>query len=95
MKLNYKFIPINNKSLFLILTGVVCSLSGYNNKYDTITNRVIRDYNHSVLVISVPSLIMDNNSFINSLNELIKELTKGLNEEIYAMGTSAVDISLF
>ncbi len=59
------------------------------------TNRVIRDYNHSVLVISVPSLIMDNNSFINSLNELIKELTKGLNEEIYAMGTSAVDISLF
>jgi hypothetical protein len=59
------------------------------------TNRVISHYNHSVLVISVPSLIMDNNSFINSLNELIKELTKGLNEEIYAMGTSAVDISLF
>lgn len=74
---------------------MVCSLSGYNNKYDTITNRVIRDYNHSVLVISVPSLTTSKNSFTNSLNKLIKELTKGLNEEIYAMGTSAVDISLF
>ncbi len=68
---------------------MVCSLSGYNNKYDTITNRVIRDYNHSVLVISVPSLITSKNSFTNSLNKLIKELTNDINEEVSAMDTSA------
>ena len=68
---------------------MVCSLSGYNNKYDTITNRVIRDYNHSVLVISVPSLITSKNSFTNSLNKLIKELTSDINEEVSAMDTSA------